>query len=289
MRQTRPSIYATEVLSKYSQAQQTNPEVNFSAVADSPRLFEFIYSLRNSGEVWIFPFDSASDLTSTLRTQLSYLFLDSLKWRKMLQPLETISNKLDPRSLKHFAEKTPGWEYLCLASLLRDRILNLRSKKLDLELGISLGSSIKLDDDDEVFCWIRKKMGDAGSIIGVITPLFSEAVLTAVGVHGEAGDIERIEHFATRVAELQSLLLDWSLEFFRVEAPEHFDRALDLARRMTSEAIEQIESYALTLYERVDFAIKNHNPGDVLELTLTITAPSSDELIDECTKLRANS
>lgn len=267
---------------------QSNPEADFSSVTDSPKLFEFISFLRNSGEVWIFPFDSALDLTTTLRAQLSYLFLDSLKWRKKLQLLEPISDRLDARSLKHFSEKAPGWEYLCLASLLRDRILNLRSKKLDLELSISLGSSINLDNDAEVFNWISKKMSDASSLIGTINPLFSKGVLAAVGAPGEPGDIERIEHFATRVAELQSLLLDWSLEFFRVNAPEHFNLALDLARKMASEAIEQIESYALTMYDRIDSALKNHKPGDILELTLTLTTPNGDQLTNELVKIRAN-
>lgn len=267
---------------------QSNPDADFSIVVDSPKLFEFISYLRNSGEVWIFPFDSALDLTNTLRVQLSYLFLDSLKWRKKLQPTEPISNRLDARSLKHFSEKSPGWEYLCLASLLRDRMLNLRSKKLDLELGISLGRSIKLDSDVEVFNWISEKMRDASSLIGTINPLFSKGVLAAVGAPGEPGDIERIEHFAARVSELQSLLLDWSLEFFRVDAPEHFTLALDLSRKMASEAIEQIETYALTLYERIDFALKNHKPGDVLELTLTLTAPSGDQLSNELARIRAN-
>ncbi len=266
----------------------SNPEADFSSVADSSKLFEFVSNLRNSGEVWIFPFDTALDLTNTLRTQLSYLFLDSLKWRKKLQLLEPISSRLDARSLRHFSEKTPGWEYLCLASLLRDRIRALRSKKLDLELGISVGNAIKLTSDLETVNWISQKLSGASSLTGVITPLFSKGVLAAVGAPGAPGDIERIEHFATRVSELQSLLLDWSLEFFRVDAPAHFNLALELARKMTSEAIEQIETYSLTMYDRIDFALKNHKPGDVLEITLTLTAPSGEQLKIELAKIVEN-
>ena len=267
---------------------QSNPEADFSSVVDTPKLFEFISALRNSGEIWVFPFDSALDLTSTLRSQLGYLFLDSLKWRKKLQPLELISSKLDSVSLRHFSERTPGWEYLCLASLLKNKILSLRDKKLDLEIGISLGPSIKLEGRAEVAQWISKKMSDASSLIGAVNPLFSKGVLFAVGAPGEPGDIERIEHFATRVAELQSLLIDWGLEFFRVDAPSHFDRALELAKQMASEAIEQIETYALGLYGRIDFALKNHKPGDVLELVLTLTAPNSDELVNELAQMGAD-
>ncbi len=266
---------------------QSNPKADFSSVADTPKLFEFISSLRDSGEVWVFPFESATDLIGTLRTQLSHLFLDSLKWRNKLRPLDPLINRLDSISLRHFAEKTPGWEYLCLAGLLRDRVLKLRAKKLDLELGISLGSSIKLDDDEAAFDWISRKMSHASTLIGTINPLFSRGVPAAVGAPGEPGDIERIEHFANRVAELQSLLIDWSLEFFRVDAPELFRHALDLARKMASEAIDQIETYSLAMYDRIDYKLKNHEPGDVLNLVLTLTAPDGDELVEELARLRA--
>lgn len=265
---------------------KSNPEADFSSVTDSTKLFDFITSLRNSGEVWIFPFDSALDLTTTLRTQLSYLFSDSLRWRKKLQKLDPISAKLDSISLRHFAETTRGWEYLCLASLLRNRIINLSGKKLDLELGISIGPSIKLRDSEEVCRWIVNKMNDASTLIDAINPLFSQGVQTAIGASGEPGDIERIEHFATRVGELQSALLEWSLEFFRVDAPGQFDRVIELARLMANNAIAEIEEYALTLYDRIDFALKNHEPGDVLNLTLTLTAPGGEQLAEELAKIR---
>lgn len=267
---------------------QSNPLADFSTVTDSPKLFDFIASMRTSGEVWVFPFESATDLINTLRAQLSHLFLDSLHWRKKLQPLDVQSHGLDATSLKHFAEKTPGWEYLCLAGLLRDRILKLRPKKLDLELGISLGMSIKLNDESDAFDWISRKMSHARTLVSAINPLFSRGVSAALGAPGEPGDIERIEHFATRVSELQSQLIDWTLEFFRVDAPEHFKRALDLSRNMTSEAIEQIEEYCLTMYDRIDHALKNHQPGDVLELVLNLTAPSGDDLAEELARLQEN-
>lgn len=267
---------------------QSNPDADFSSVVDSPKLFEFISSLRNSGEVWVFPFDSATDLISTLKTQLSNLFLDCLEWRKKLQPLRNDALTLDSVSLKHYAEKTPGWEYLCMASLLRDRVLKLRLKKLDLELGISLGPSIRLDDDRAVINWISAKISTAKALVDAINPLFSRGVSAALGAPGEPGDIERIEHFATRVAELQSQLIDWTLEFFRIDVPDSLGHALYLARRMTSEAIEEIEKYSLSMYEKIDFALKNHAKGDVLEFTLTLTAPSGDELTKELSKLQVS-
>ncbi len=57
---------------------------------------------------------------------------------------------------------------------------------------------------------------------------------------------------------------------------------------MASEAIEQIEVYSLTLYDRVAHAMVNNQPGDVVELKLTVTAPSGDELVEELKRLHRN-
>ena len=266
---------------------QANPESNFSSAVDSPKLFEFIASLRNSGEVWVFPFDSATDLITTLRVQLSHLFLDSLKWRKKLRLIESNSiATLDPISLKHFAEKNAGWEYLCLASLLKNRIERLRPRKLDLELGISLGPPIKLDDTAATCRWISTKMGSASLLVSAINPLFANGVPAAMGAPGEPGDIERIEHFANRVAELQSLLIEWTLEFYRLDAPQELERVLRLSQMMTSEAIAQIEEYSLSMYGKIDYALKHQEKGSKLELTLKVTAPDNNELLEELQRLQ---
>jgi hypothetical protein len=38
-----------------------NPTGNFTSVVDSPRLFEFVCSVRDSGKQWVFPFDASGD------------------------------------------------------------------------------------------------------------------------------------------------------------------------------------------------------------------------------------
>jgi hypothetical protein len=42
---------------------QRNPTADFSGVVDSPKLFEFVDSLRDPKEGWVFPFESAQDMT----------------------------------------------------------------------------------------------------------------------------------------------------------------------------------------------------------------------------------
>lgn len=61
---------------------RANPDSDYSSVVDNPSLFEFITSLRDSGDVWVFPFSNAQSIISTLKKQLSYLLSDCLDLRK---------------------------------------------------------------------------------------------------------------------------------------------------------------------------------------------------------------
>lgn len=62
-----------------------NPRANFSNVVDSPKLFEFLEQLRQPSEHWVFEFEKAQDIVATLRSQMSYLFSESLELRRMIR------------------------------------------------------------------------------------------------------------------------------------------------------------------------------------------------------------
>ena len=265
---------------------QNDKSVNLSCIIDSPDLLVFISEIYNSGDVWVFPFDYASDVIKTLKSQFSYLFLDSLKWRKLLQPKERLIERLDPLSLKHFSEKTPGWEFLCLSSLIRHRIMCLQGKRFDLELGISLGESVQLSSYDDVANWISKKTGDASILLGAISPLLKGGVIKAIGEPGVPGNIELIEHVATRLAEIYSAVLDWSLEFHRVSSNAKFEHAIKLTQNLLNDAIAEIYDYSISMYDRVVDYLRNHSTGDVLELTLLLKSVNTDDLLAELANLQ---
>ena len=46
---------------------KANPSGDYSSVTDSPKLFEFVASLRDSGAEWVFPFDLAQQIFDVLR------------------------------------------------------------------------------------------------------------------------------------------------------------------------------------------------------------------------------
>lgn len=64
---------------------KANPESDFRSVVDSTKLFEFVSSLRDLAGVWVFPFETAQEITDTLRQQFAYLFMDALQLRTKLK------------------------------------------------------------------------------------------------------------------------------------------------------------------------------------------------------------
>ena len=49
---------------------KANPDADYSSVVDNSSLFKFIVDLRESGDIWVFPFSNAQNIIGTLRKQL---------------------------------------------------------------------------------------------------------------------------------------------------------------------------------------------------------------------------
>ena len=46
---------------------KSNPNADFSSVVDSNKVFEFIDSLRNKENIWVYEFEFAQDIILTLK------------------------------------------------------------------------------------------------------------------------------------------------------------------------------------------------------------------------------
>lgn len=268
---------------------EKNPSADFSHIVDTTKLFEFVSELRGSGEIWVFPFSTAQDITFTLRKQLSYLFSDSLQVRRKFQSSDDRLADLGPKALRLAVEKPLGWEYLLLAQLQIDEISQYRSKRLDTELGISFGEPIQLESFEEIAIWISSRMTWAVSIIENLSKAINDGFEKAVGEPGSSGDIERIVHLASRVGEGYEQLLDWKLQFLKISSNQEFSRLIQLASDMTSNAIEEIEEFVFRFYSEIKSLITNLELGSEtttnVTFTLNLTAPADNELYEELDRL----
>ncbi len=269
---------------------RANPNGDFSSVVDSVLVFEFVSSFRDSGDVWVFPFDTAQDISSTLRTQISYLLSEGLDLRLKFQDIPFGLGILAHQALRILIEKPKGWEYLLFAQILSDEIAALQQKRLDVELKISFGDVYNFDEVPQLTSWVSEKFSTMSNIVTQITRAMNDGIVKAVGEPGEPGKPERIYHLAKRIADGYEQLLDWTLQFYRVSADDHFKKIIELTSNFSSNALNEINIFSRSLYETLHDHIEKESsyaPGTVIKLTLTLTVPSTDEFYAEMERLRA--
>lgn len=111
-----------------------NSEGDFSSVVDSPKLFEFVESIRGSGDMWVYPFEDAQDIANTLRQQLAFLFMDALKirGRVKLAGLPEMLSQLRGVAFRLALEKPVAWKERMFSQILADELTAAMDLKRDM-------------------------------------------------------------------------------------------------------------------------------------------------------------
>jgi hypothetical protein len=269
---------------------QKNRSDDFSTCVDSPKLFDFVVSLMDPKENWVFSFDSAQDLIGTLRTQLAYLFRDALTIREkvLASGLPEELSDLSSAALRLVVEKPYAWEYRLFSQVLCDEISKVAKTKKDLDYGLVLGRVVKLNDFSEINAWVATKLDEIQLLVNSLGRLFDTALPKAVGAPGEPGDIKEIVYVGKRFAEVYMRILEWTIEFRHTLVDERFSHLLEIISRLSGNVIDEIEAYAIDLNRQLDNAVRqyeNTKQSQSLELILTLTCPDMTELEDEMRRL----
>lgn len=266
---------------------KANPTADFKHAVDTSKLFEFVEGFRSKGKVWVFPFTSAQDVTAALRKQLSYLMSECLSLRTRLYPADAAVQNLGADSLRAYIEKTEGWEYRVLAKLIRERIQAHDSKRMDLELGISFGPIVHLEDQHEALMWIGRKIAEIMHVPNQISTALRIGLEKAVGPPGQPGEIRRIVHLATRFADGYLEAIEWALEFRRVDVEEDLARLMELSANLSVNIIREMREFAEGLPEQIDHAQENPPEGNKVSFVLELTVPDLGAFQAEMNRLRA--
>jgi hypothetical protein len=233
----------------------------------------------------VFPFNSAQDIVRTLRAQLSYLFADSLALRAKLQSTDTATLALGADALRIYVEKPQGWEYLVLAKTLQDRIGAVHQRRLDLELGIAFGPIINLLERTDLTSWVSSKLDQILQITSSVSNAMNGGIEKAVGAPGAPGNIKRIEHLASRIAEGYLQAIEWTLEFRRVKVEPEAERLVALTSELSSNMLREIEEFASSLFDEISHALREHASGGKATFTLSLTVPDIAPLNAEMKRL----
>lgn len=270
----------TEVLYQAWKRKQLAAE---SQEIDNLQLFEFIDEIYASGKEWVFRFEYAQEIISTLKTQISYLLADCIDLKRKMHTIDPLSYQLSPQALKIYVDKPRGWEFLLLGEILVQKVVEYSPKKLDLEMKFSSGAPILIETSDALKAWISGKMHKPVLLFSMMNKLVCDGIAKAVGAPGEPGNLQRIIHVTNRISDVYQMLLDWTIEFNQVLTDEKYQEIIDLASSLTRSAIHEIEEFMLTAYSKsksvIDSIETDSGENRIIELQLTLSAPENIEVL----------
>ena len=220
---------------------QSNPDADYSAVVDTPRLFGFVDDIRNVDRAWVFPFDTAQDIVATLRIQFAYLVGELLKLNAKLKGtfLTPHLHELGPRSLRLALEKPPLWEYLLLFQVWQERVDGLAREIQDYRARFAVGVSEDVVPEAAPG-WLQTRMHELQNLVQTFKRLMNSELPTALGQPGEPGDVGRILWAARKFGDILDFVLKWSqrVRCARVHAP--FEEPARIVSEFTDDLVDEL-------------------------------------------------
>ncbi len=244
---------------------QDNRDADFTSVVDTSRVFEFIDQIRNKDKVWTHEFESAQDITATLRGQFAYLMSHGLQLRAKFTTRvfeSPLLRGLSGEALRLILERPNSWEYRLYTRVLVDEFDARKALKREYELGLTFGpaESVNMTSFGPL---LRARIAELETLSGNAETLLNEVTQDAFGKPGEAGDAEKIVFVARQIARVYEDAIDWSLRMKRVVAESPFDRAIDPMSKFASKVIISLEESVRELDARVTEALTTGKPTKI--------------------------
>ncbi|HYV10269.1 MAG TPA: DUF4062 domain-containing protein [Pyrinomonadaceae bacterium] len=268
-----------------------SPQNDFSAVVDSPKLFEFVTSVRDTDAVWTLQFETAQDIIEGLRKQFAYLFMDALGFRQRIKSahLPPQLANLKGVSLTLLLERPPYWEYQLFANTFTEEIKRVKEHDWDVHYGIILGPGLHLKEPSEVFDWISTQMSESERIVDSFSNLINTALPEALGPPGISGDPVKLVYVSQRLAETYKSSLEWAREAKKISVPDEYQKIVSIVGGFLSKVTKSIEDFSENYLERLNKGIaKGQAEGGtiVIDMTLTFELHGLDEFNEEINRLR---
>lgn len=254
-----------------------NPNMDFNSVVDSAKVFEFIDTLRNKENIWVYGFEYAQDIISTLRKQLAHLFLRMLKLKNQVDTtnITTYLQSLKGDALRLLIEKPFAWEHKIFGQICEDGIKSLQDLKRDYKYGISLEKSKKLTDFGEILKWIEEKNNDFIIMTDNLNDLVNVRLSEALNEVGIPADIEYMVYVARKIIDLYEKALKIGIEVKFIVVDDEFKGLLNYLIDSCDIILKALENFCNEYQEK----IQNLQEGDkgCIEIKLIIESPNLDE------------
>ncbi len=270
---------------------EKNKDIDFSNVVDSPKIFEFIQNIRETDKKWCFEFDKAQDIVSTLKTQLSHLFKETLDLkRKFDSTLPVFYNKLSPEAISILLKEEAFYEIFFFAQSLEDELKKHESLIYDLDYQIKFGSSEKVNDDIELQRWISRNLTSISNFVESANSLVNVAFKKFFGDPGVPADLKGLYYVACGLSRIFQELLSWQQTIISTSVNEDYIKLRNSFAKYSVNSALTIWDFPAMIRNEIKSAnesIKNgETPTIKVTLNFDIDKDASVDFLKEIKRLK---
>ena len=261
-----------------------NKTADFTDTVDTPKIFEFVESIRSVDKRWCFEFERAQDIVSTLNIQLSYLFKQALVIRQKFQQktLPDFWTKLSAESINLILKKESMFEPLFFAQTLKDELKKFEDLKLDLEYQILFGHKKSLvSSKTELLDWMTQQNEALFEFIDSANYLFNVAYKHYFGEDGIPSDLKGLYYVSCSLARLFKEMIKWSNNVKSTTVPLQFVAVRDSLAKFTIKSAMSIWEYPFRVQSSIKEALENIANGQEtnIQLNLMLVLEIEDDLV----------
>lgn len=225
---------------------KSNKEGVFTNIVDNVQIFEFIQDIRENFKLWTFEFEKAQDITTTLKSQLTYLFKESLNLRSKMSQLDSnfLSLPLSNKALSIAIEKQDYFEILFLSQILIDELNKYEHLKNDYTYGIFLQSNIKhVLENHEILNWSSQRFKNLINITKSIENLFNKPLKIYYGEPGISSDLKGLYYVAKTYGKIFESLVNLTIEISSTNVPEESIKIRNIISKFLKILIDEMWNY----------------------------------------------
>lgn len=246
-----------------------NKSADFADFVDTPKIFEFILELREA-KLWMFEFDTAQDIISVLKTQMSYLFKESLKIREKFNTnLEDVfKQNLSSEALNLIFEKPYLYELEFFFQTMIDELKKKEVIKNDYNYAIILNSKHAIHDYSGLIHWQQQRVKILQNLIDSLRKLIENALPEFYGKPGNPADLKGLYYVSETYARIFENIITWTIETAGTYVKEECTNLRDKLANLSSKSIEQIWEFPFNQKKRLLSQIQEKRATDksILEL-----------------------
>jgi Domain of unknown function (DUF4062) len=268
---------------------KNNRDGDYKGVVDTPKLFEFAESLRDTKEHWVFPFETARDIIDILRQQFAYLFMDALEWRERLKAahLTPLLSELTGDSLRFAVHKPVGWEHRLLCAVLKEELTGAQTLRWDATYKLQLEKPIALNTTKEFTGWTLPKVMQISRFVDSARDLIERALVEAMAPKGVPANPEHLVYVAKRLGSIYRATLEWKIDFQTIAPSPHFQLACNLCAQFAQNLLQAFEKFVSELEKTIGEAVEARRLGKTYSGTVSLVfdVPVNPELSAELDRI----